>query len=448
MATPDTYSAMLANIPVEILAKGIEDDFDWALAKHEYPNRNGASIENMGQKGRPIKCTLCFYGDNYDLHFELLESIKANNERVAFIHPIYGTIYGSCEHLGVRHDDSEEMAEIDLVFMEDSLPPQPTIQPRVDGQVEDEFLSGQEENMAQAETDAAAALGSESKGVVATTLDASKGLMEQFSSVSGAARSFVAQIDAAVAVLEKTLDTVTQPANGIIATVNYKATLSGRIVGVVASAVERYAVAYSSLKSNPAQFSRSLRSGLYVLEQVFADFQSTSPAGSAKATSETTAMGMVAKQVNLATSQRLALEAGYAFKDDQVVRKARQSKEKQKSFDLLGNYLNPVALDPIMNVRDIEAVLATVMTAAQRSIDAARESANIKRAVAALVDHARKIKLEAEKIKSVEVQGTIPIHLLCLQYGLPYNAAERILAINPQIKHPNFVSGMVKIYVP
>jgi hypothetical protein len=39
----------------------------------------------------------------------------------------------------------------------------------------------------------------------------------------------------------------------------------------------------------------------------------------------------------------------------------------------------------------------------------------------------------------------MPLHLVCLRYGLPYTAAERLLTIN-SIVNPNRVAGEVNVY--
>ncbi len=48
---------------------------------------------------------------------------------------------------------------------------------------------------------------------------------------------------------------------------------------------------------------------------------------------------------------------------------------------------------------------------------------------------------------TVTTQNTLPLHLLCLKYNLPYNYADRVNSIN-RIKNPSFTpAGEVKIYV-
>jgi hypothetical protein len=40
----------------------------------------------------------------------------------------------------------------------------------------------------------------------------------------------------------------------------------------------------------------------------------------------------------------------------------------------------------------------------------------------------------------------MPLHLVCLKYGLPYTDAERLLGVNRQIRNPNFADGEVLVY--
>ena len=46
---------------------------------------------------------------------------------------------------------------------------------------------------------------------------------------------------------------------------------------------------------------------------------------------------------------------------------------------------------------------------------------------------------------ATNVANVIPLHLICLKYGLPYSAAEQFLGMNA-IRNPSFVSGLVNLY--
>ena len=53
---------------------------------------------------------------------------------------------------------------------------------------------------------------------------------------------------------------------------------------------------------------------------------------------------------------------------------------------------------------------------------------------------------EREKIVPITVKSRTPLHVICMQLKLPYQYAERILAINPQIENPSYVEGVINVY--
>ena len=438
------YQANIDGWDVEV--ETISDGFEKAIAQHEFPNTNGALLENLGQKGRTVTLRCYFFGKKYAEHFDFLESLD-DARRSELVHPVYGLVKGEVKSVNVRHSDRAETAEIDLTFVEGRIEAQAGTEISMPGAVETAFLAGQKEQQAQMADDTAEDLGTDGASAAAQALDPDTGILAQFASASAAVRAYVGQVEAVVATLEGTLVAVTQPANTLLAAVSYAADLPGRVIGSIAQCVERYAESYNALRSFPAQFQRSLKFALGRLETSVRAFRSKAPAGSSRAVSETAAMTMIANHIKLAAAHRLSLEAAYGFSVDQVNRQTAMANEGQKSFDALGNYFNPVAPDPLMTMNEIEATLASVMTAAQDAVDLMRGIQQVKNGVASLVSYARLVKLDSERIVEVDIDGEMPLHLILLKYGLPYNAAERVLAINPQIKHPNFVSGTVKIYV-
>lgn len=444
----DKYKAMLAGIEVLIADRGVGEKHTWALVKHEFPLRDGAQVENRGKKGRPLEFTCFFYNADYDKHADLLAAVdKQGDAGITFVHPEHGIINGFVEQLGKRFDERELMCEIDITFIESLIEAgEEAVADTIPSSVEEAFVNGQTDAADEFAADTADALGTASGDIIDTPLETGTGIMETFSALSGKARAFVSQVDSAVRTLEGTLSQLTQVSNSIISTIAYAENLPGRIANSVASTVERVAEAYDTLRNFPQQFTSSLSSALRTLEDSFSAFESKAPAGSYQAEGESAAMTAIAKQINIQASHRLALEASYAFKLDQQARQRARANETKKSFDDLGNYLSPPKAETIMNVTEIEAMLAVIMRAAQRSVDAARGRTSIKASTAAITQHVQKIKLEIDRIYEYHIDGTVPIHLLCMMVGLPYSAAERILAINPQLTHPNFCTGTVKVF--
>lgn len=437
------YQANIDGFDIEM--ETVSDGFQKAIARHEFPNTNGALLEDLGQKCRAITVRCYFLNEAYDEHYAFLDTLD-DLDVSEFVHPVYGLLKGRIEKVDVRHNDRLRTAELDLTFLEGRIEDAAGIEISMPGAVEESFLDGMDEQQQAFAAGMTEDLGTAGASVAAQALDPDAGILTQFSSATGKVRAYVAQVDTAVRRMDSALLLVAQPANTLLATVNFGANLPGRVVGSVARCVERYAESYDALRTFPAQFQRSLKFSLDRLETSFRGFRSKAPAGSGRAVSETAAMTRIADHIRLASSHRLALEAAYGFAGDQANRLAAKKNEGQKSFDILGNYLEPVAPGPIMTRNEIEATLSSVMTAAQSAVDLLRGVQAVKDGAAGLVSFAQSILLSAERVKQVEIDGTLPLHLICLKYGLPYNAAERVLAINPQIKHPNFVSGTINIY--
>lgn len=99
----------------------------------------------------------------------------------------------------------------------------------------------------------------------------------------------------------------------------------------------------------------------------------------------------------------------------------------------------------LLTINEIEQMLAETRSYLQEAVDESRGMESLKKMAALLLDHANAVKIEREKIVKVEIENRMPLHLICLKYGLPYNYADRLRAIN-KIRHPNFVSGEVAVY--
>ena len=444
----DTYKATITGsvdgvkTTVELDIQDVSDSFQSALAVHEFPYRAGAMVENMGQKARSIKFKCFFWDASYENHKIVLKLLD-DLARKELHHPKYGLLKGDIQQLDVRHDDRLSLAEIDITFLESLIPSEAVAADQLPGATEESFIDGQDE---AADDFAAAATDAGAGAALEVTLEPELGIMAQIGEITGAVRDFVGQIEEGLATLDATMNQIMNPVNSIISSINYVTNLPGRIISTVAKTVERLAEAYNTIRNAPARFMDSLKSGIDQLERSFSEFSSKAPAGSQRAVAQKAAMDMLAGQIRIAGAQRCALEAAYAFKTDQLSRQDVRKTEGAASFDAAGNYLNPVQADPLMTVGEIESVLSLVMGYIQTCVDDARGMQSLKDMAAQLVRHVNNVKLQMEKITTVTVENTVPLHLLCLQRGLPYNAAERVLAINPQIKSPSFVSGDVKIY--
>lgn len=94
-----------------------------SLALYEYPHRDGAEIEDQGQKARSISMVAVLWGDNYENHLAALLKVLNRTGAGELIHPIYGAITAQVQRYQVKHtEERPDYADIDITFLEDSTP--------------------------------------------------------------------------------------------------------------------------------------------------------------------------------------------------------------------------------------------------------------------------------------------------------------------------------------
>lgn len=419
---PD-HKAQIDNFNLDI--ETIEDGFESSIAKHEFPYSDGAFLENMGQRARTITIRCYFLNEQYESHIFFLDYIKNKKELLELTHPKYGIIKGFIESVHVRHDSDLLKAEIDLTFIENrrtDIFPQAFSD--IEGTCEAQYMAAQEEQKDKFSKDVATALGAEAKGILEKVLNLDLAIIGQFTGLSRTAREYVKTVDTYVTGLKATLSDITNPANSLIGTIDFGDTLPGVVIGAVARTMERYSILHDSLKMSPARFLRSFTSGIAQLEAAFESF---------------------ATHTQMAKAMRAALDLGYSYSEDEDNRNSYRQQEKNKSFSIDGKYIRRDTLPALLTVNEIEQSLAIAREEIQTIIDDNREMQSLKDMAVSLLDHAYTVKIESEKLITVDIDNELPLHLICLKYGLPYQYAERIYSVN-RIKHPNFTRGEIKVY--
>ncbi|ALC15660.1 Mu-like prophage DNA circulation protein [Desulfuromonas soudanensis] len=421
----DRFAATLDEFPLDV--ETLDDSFEKAVAVYEYPYRDGAGTDDLGQKARSLRLRCYWWEETYQKHFEFLDHLKQRS-LFSLTHPKYGLIKGRIRSVSVRHDDRQELAEVDIDFVEDlSSQETPAVYPDVKAGGEESFLFGQSELQDNLRTSASAELGEATAAALFTqSLDPSLGIAEQFPGVSLKTRNWLKAVEAAVSAWDASGSLVANPAGSLVSTTAFAANLPGRVVGSVARAAERYALGLVSLRSSPARFLSAYRAGL-------PDFSALNDNYATVAT--------------IAGTQRLALEAAELYGADEESRDGLRRSEQTPAFDASGRFIAAPAGDQVMTAIDLERSLAEVRTALQEAIDLARGMESLKAAARQLLEHVSQVKLERDRLVTLLLDNPMPLHLLCLHQGLSYRYAARILAINSTIIHPSFVRGEVQVYV-
>jgi len=426
------YNASIDGIKLEI--ETLDDQFEGAIARHEFPLKDGALLENMGQKARTVTIRCYFWDDGshltYNDHIKLVNHLK-DKALFELTHPMYGIMPGMIERVSVKADDREMTAEVDITFVENLRQNISEVEYEdVEVAADQAVIDGQDEQINQFEDEMQEELGAEATAINNVELDPELGILEQFSGISQKARAYVKKIDAAVASFEGALNDVTQPVNSLIATVNYGTKLPGRVIGSIAKMVDRYVALYKTVTTAPSRFMRNLRGAI-------ANLIATLPLSS-----------RMRKHVLVAVSTQGAHAVAQYYATDETQRQILRRLEKQSTFDVSGRYLNPAVAEPVYTVNELEASVLISREMLQDAIDSdgGRTIACLKVMARVLVDHVSNIKLEREKIITIDLDNPMPLHLVCLRYGLDYHYAERLAAINT-ISRPNFTGGALQIYI-
>jgi prophage DNA circulation protein len=423
----------LDDLPIEM--ETIDDTFEKAIAKYDYPYADGADLEDMGEKAHTIKIRAYFYDDvdknssGYDDHILLLNNLT-DKGLVPFDHPKYGLMQGKIESISVHHDDEARCAELDISFVEQMRGVIETLDlPPVKSSLEEAYIAGQSAQENKLGADLKKALAACDAGAVTKILDAGQGLLAQVQEYTAKTRSFVGTVEGYISTAEATVSQITSPINSLQATIQYSLTLPGRILGSIAGAVEKTALLYQTIDNYPALFLGNLRNAFDGLSSAFQDFGKKDPSSPAPAPAD-----LMTTHLQIACAQRLALEAAGIYDAEETA-----FKEGDPDFQIL-------------TIGEFEQTLASVRDVIETAVENARAGegsddlvSSLKTMAEALLIHVNKIRLEREKMMQVTLDNPMPLHIVCLKYGLSYTDAERLLKVN-RIRNPNFTDGEVFVY--
>jgi len=411
-----------------------EDGLENALVKHEFPFKNGAELEPMGLKARVVTMRAYFSGENYAAHKTFLSWLRQANAGKKFIHPIYGLLVGDIEKTHCRHDDTKQNAVIEITFVENGAESAPAAQKIA---VTDAV-------------NAAAVKGANNR--LAWARNAMNAAQKKYSAVKSRVSAFQNKISAASGTFTATMSAASNPADSFTSLLNWAVDVPSTMVLSCTKAVERYAVAYQTLKSSPANFVSKLSESFRGLEKSFTNFGGADPAQAA-------AGAAVRATLKLSCAEALAVATADVFSQEQDLRDTLKTAEAAAPVDADGNFIPQIPDDTVsdgstvtnlMTADELENTLALARQYLQEAVDCARQNGldpqSYKDMALALENHVNTVKLERENIKQVTLDQPMPLHLVCLRHRLPFRAAARLLALNAGLQNPNEAAGTLNIY--
>lgn len=110
---------------VEFTTKGVDDVLERSIAEHHYAYVNGANIEDLGEKARPMRFHAIFWGDDYEKRLHAFIVVLQQPGSGILVHPIFGARTAMLKTAHIKHSDElRDGVHIELHFVED-LPERP-----------------------------------------------------------------------------------------------------------------------------------------------------------------------------------------------------------------------------------------------------------------------------------------------------------------------------------
>lgn len=432
------FKASLDNWELNIL--DVSDTLQASLVRHEFLNSDGAILNNFGNKAREVRFKAYFFGPttpstgelnppSYANHFLFLQYISDSSQEHTLTHPKYGEITGYVESITAVHNDTQDYVEIDITFIENNIQSEGFIS---DPNAINQVLIQRQVDLRNAEL---AKISSEmqQKGVGALlgkAINFSQSMNSQFAKLTAPARKFVQEADAACTKFDRLLSSVTQPIDTVESAVSLAADVPTRIMTSITHAIDRVVYSLANLSKVPTTVAdsvvREIGNMCDAVTGEHADFYK--------------------KHIKTLGAGQVAQVCANAYQDDQVNTDTAKAQEATPTFDAAGRRVSILQPVLIMSADEVEAILATTRNLIEDVILLDRDNDSLMTIAADLVTYADTVKIDKKRVVIVNT-NSIPIHVLCSQYGLSYHAAERVMGLNPGIHNPTFATGNVSIYV-
>ena len=440
----EIYKAKLGDYELRLLT--ISDSYEHSLVKHEFIDLDGARVDNLGRHARVISFRAFFYGDStipdsasYRNHFDALEDYLNSGVQTTLVHPVYGAITCRIQSLNIVSDDTQNYIAIDFTIVEDfvftSIPSEV--------QSLNSILQGQQ---IEAMNDTLANFSNVfvmGDAAGATGVMPDQKLVDQFRNVSRATRTFLNQMDSAIGIFNSFLSQVTEPLNTIDTAINFINDVPSMTIGSINSAVNRIVGTLSHLYTLPAQFANNFVTQLDILSKQLSPLNPN-------------VRQAMQQQLYVVGAGQLSVQTAGMLVQDNSASAAKQRQESQPSFDDAGNRIVTGPTVDTMTTNDLELLLYIVRSLIQQVIDwpftdpeakaNARNNPQLLNMASALRTFVDEVKVGRLSVKVISTNN-IPLMLLVTSMGLSYNATERVLKLNPSIKCPTFVSGILNTYV-
>lgn len=408
---------------ISLKCRDITSQEQASIARHRYPGHNGADLEFLGWAANNYRLRCLFNGDDGIEQWEGIRSKLRTGALVALEHPVDGTISGLIESVNATEDNRRNCVEVEFSFLEDGVDKPASYRPQA---------AAIASESAQPLVDAAASLIASQFGNTAIPSPdlTDNNWFEKLGDMGNAINALVRGIRTDVRRLDGLIAAVTAPVSVAFNALAFAADLPGQLTMRITKVMDLMQGKVEGAPSPTASAMKFLRD----LDALVATFRGQPSEGAARV---------------LGASQAARTVAILMERDEDRLR-AMQAYEQEPSFDLRGNWIGKAAAPKSMpaSVTEIANLVGAARTTIQGARPFAPDPSALDTLAAALQDQYKDRIVRFETVREITVLTPTPLHLICHQNGLPYNAAERVALLNPQIQNPTFAEGRILIYAP
>lgn len=408
-----TTSIVLAGVILDV--RDLTDQWKGALVRHETPGRNGGVLEWLGWNALEFRLSTTFEAKRIQEWIELAEALRGPGP-FQLVHPLHGTLSVYVEAIEEKLTDSDAL-DVEFTIVESALDRPGLARPSARDVVA---------QLSQGCLDAAAAsLAKPFAPNAPPAVDASEpGWLDRIGSLGNRIDSYVADVKGVLGRIAGLRAAVTAPVSAAYEALAFAATVPGEVARQVTGLFDQLA---GREGPNPVLSAQRL---VRDCRAICASFRGSQTEG---------AVRLIAATV----SARAAAEA---LDRDEAALRALRAREAAPAFDDEGNRLQD----------DVDLQIPATSEQAGRLVFLVRQLINearpfmddpepFDRLALALLVQFRDRLVELESVREIVVHEPTPLHLVCHRQGLPYNAAERLVALNG-LRNPSFVLGRLLVY--
>lgn len=407
---------------ITLPCEDISDQHKAAIVRHQYAGQSGAELEFLGMDAGETRLRCVFNGREELAHYRSILDVMRAGEAVLVSHPFLGEFSSLLSESSCKWDDRIDCGSVDFTVIESGLNRTFEYRPRaIQLRVEltSQVLSNTCDDWSSPFHPDSAPEADLSDPTWAEKINA-LGLGNKVSALVAQVKTGLGRVDALTAA-------ITSPVSAAFNALEFGSTLPWQVAKRIMALLDLMG---GRIEGAPDPVESCMR--------FVADVRSLALQFRG---------GPLAGMVQVLGAMQVAGTAASIMDADEQRLRAQIALEESETFDARGNWIGRAIQPGQMPATpdQVGKMVVAVRTLISEALPMISDGAAMERMALALQDQYRDRLVEFEQLVEIDVPQPMPLHLICVRHGLPYNTAERLVRLN-NIRNPSFVSGRIRIY--